>query len=49
MVSIIPGIDRGAPERTETSSGFCGSPKRCPVSCSSFARCSATSLASRSG
>ncbi len=27
IVSIMPGIDTGAPERTETSSGFFGSPK----------------------
>ena len=33
-MSIIPGIETAAPERTETSSGSCGSPKRLPV-CSS--------------
>jgi hypothetical protein len=32
MVSIIPGIEAGAPERTETSSGSAGSPKRRPAS-----------------
>ena len=31
IVSIIPGIDTGAPERTETSSGFVASPNRLPV------------------
>ena len=30
-VSIIPGIENAAPERTETSKGFCGSPKRLPT------------------
>ena len=36
-MSIIPGIETAAPERTETSSGSLGSPKRFPV-CSSSAR-----------
>ena len=31
MVSIIPGIDARAPERTETSSGRSRSPKRAPT------------------
>ena len=31
IVSIIPGIDTGAPERTLTSSGSAGSPKRRPT------------------
>ena len=30
-MSIIPGIEIAAPERTETSSGSCASPKRLPV------------------
>ena len=30
IVSIIPGMDTAAPERTETSSGSLGSPKRLP-------------------
>ena len=30
IVSIIPGIEERAPERTETSSGSFGSPKRLP-------------------
>ncbi len=35
MVSIMPGIDTGAPERTDTSNGSFASPKRLPVICSS--------------
>jgi hypothetical protein len=31
IVSIIPGIDTAAPERTDTSSGAPASPKRLPV------------------
>src|SRR5271166_3819225 len=34
-VSIMPGIDTGAPERTDTSSGFGPAPKRRPVRSSS--------------
>ncbi len=34
-MSIIPGIEIAAPERTETSSGSDGSPKRLPVFSSS--------------
>ena len=34
-VSIMPGIENAAPERTETSSGRSGSPKRWPVAVSS--------------
>ena len=30
-VSIMPGIENAAPERTDTSSGFFGSPKRLPT------------------
>ena len=37
IVSIIPGIDTGAPERTETSSGSAGSPNRRPVVASTSA------------
>ena len=40
IVSIIPGIETGPPERTERSSGCRPSPKRLPVNCSSRARCS---------
>ena len=32
IVSIIPGIEIAAPERTETRSGSSGSPKRLPLS-----------------
>ena len=32
IVSIIPGIETAAPERTDTSSGSAGSPKRFPSS-----------------
>ena len=45
IVSIIPGIETGAPERTETSSGFAGSPSRLPVASSSRARLPSTSRA----
>ena len=48
MVSIIPGIDTGAPERTETSSGSAASPKRLPVAPSSRRRLRATSSRSAS-
>ncbi len=41
-VSIMPGIEALAPERTESSSGSDGSPKRLPVSCSSEASASST-------
>ena len=34
MVSIMPGIESRAPERTETSSGFFRSPNFLPVCCS---------------
>ena len=34
-MSIIPGIENGAPERTETSSGSTSSPSRLPMSASS--------------
>ena len=37
MVSIMPGIESRAPERTETSSGFFRSPNFLPVCCSSEA------------
>ena len=38
MVSIMPGIDARAPERTETSSGFVGSPNFAPTSLLHLAR-----------
>ena len=49
IVSIIPGIETAAPERTETSSGSSGSPNRLPVFSSSRATCPATSSSSPSG
>src|SRR5450432_2096621 len=36
MVSIIPGIEIAAPDRTETSNGFRGEPKPSPVMPSSL-------------
>ena len=48
-MSIIPGIETAAPERTETSSGSSGSPKRFAALPSSEAMCSATSASSPSG
>ncbi len=48
-VSIIPGMENFAPDRTDTSSGSSGSPSFLPRACSSAARCSLTSSASPSG
>ena len=48
-MSIIPGIETAAPERTDTSSGSVGSPKRLPARSSSRATCSSTSSSSPSG
>src|SRR5215471_19276092 len=45
-VSIIPGIENLAPERTLTSSGSAGSPSWRPMACSIRRRCSSTSAAS---
>ncbi len=45
-VSIMPGIDARAPERTETSSGFVGSPNFRPTRLSTRARCVARPAAS---
>ena len=42
MVSIIPGIDTAAPERTDTSSGLSPSPRYLPVALSSRWRASST-------
>ena len=42
-MSIIPGIEIAAPERTETSSGLEGLPKLVPVACSSRPTCSSIS------
>jgi hypothetical protein len=44
MVSIIPGIEARAPERTETRSGFFGSPNFFPSFFSTRERCCATSF-----
>ena len=49
MVSIIPGIEIAAPERTETSSGSVASPKRLPVRSSSALTCASTSAARPAG
>jgi GNAT superfamily N-acetyltransferase len=48
-VSIIPGIDSRAPDRTETNSGSTTSPSRLPVKRSSPANDSATSCARPAG
>ena len=40
MVSIMPGIENTAPDRTDTSSGSRPSPSRLPTRCSRVARCS---------
>ena len=49
IVSIIPGIEIAAPERTETSSGSSVSPKRLPVFSSRCAMCSPISASRPSG
>ena len=49
MVSIMPGIDARAPERTETSSGFDGSPNLAPTSFSMRAIAARTSASSAFG
>ena len=41
-VSIIPGIENFAPDRTDTSSGSSAPPSTFPRSSSNAARCSAT-------
>ena len=48
-VSIIPGIENFAPERTETSSGSSESPRRLPMAFSRPWRCSSTSGSRPSG
>ncbi len=48
-VSIMPGIENAAPDRTDTSSGSTGSPSRFPVLPSRTARASATSSINPSG
>jgi hypothetical protein len=49
IVSIIPGIEIAAPERTETSSGSCRSPNRLPDFVSSASTCRSISSASPAG
>ena len=41
-MSIIPGMETRAPERTETSSGSSGLPKRFPVSASTLRSAAST-------
>jgi hypothetical protein len=48
-VSIIPGIEAGAPERTLTSSGWLATPNVALVSYSTFLSASATSASSPPG
>jgi hypothetical protein len=48
-VSIIPGIENFAPERTDTSSGSSGAPSARPIAFSSATRCSVTSARRASG
>jgi hypothetical protein len=48
-VSIIPGIENFAPDRTLTSSGSSGWPSRLPMAFSSAVRCSLTSARSSAG
>src|SRR5450756_3225406 len=49
IVSIMPGIETAAPERTDTSSGFCAEPNFLPSLPSSLARCSLISFLRVSG
>jgi hypothetical protein len=49
MVSIMPGIDTGAPERTDTSSGLRASPNVAPTSPSTAVMAASTSAASPAG
>jgi len=49
MVSIMPGMERGAPERTETSSGSAASPNFLPTSFSSRRMFSSTSFSRPAG
>jgi hypothetical protein len=48
-VSIIPGIENFAPDRTDTSSGSAGSPSFFPRAASRAVRCSATSASKPAG
>ena len=49
MVSIMPGMERAAPERTETSKGSLGSPNFLPVTFSTLATFSDLGLAKALG
>ncbi len=49
MVSIIPGIENLAPERTDTSSGLSVDPSFAPAAFSSFFRLSAISASISAG
>jgi hypothetical protein len=49
IVSIIPGIDTGAPDRTLTRSGLSGSPKRWPTPSSTCAMWARSSMSRPSG
>jgi hypothetical protein len=49
IVSIMPGMETGAPDRTLTSSGSPGPPKRRPTSPSIRAMCSRSSASRPSG
>ncbi len=48
-VSIIPGIENAAPERTLTSSGSCASPSLRPITFSSLVTCRSISASSDLG
>ena len=48
-VSIMPGIEERAPERTESSSGFFGSPNLLPEDFSTPASAAATCSLSAAG
>ena len=48
-VSIMPGMENLAPDRTDTSSGSSGSPSRRPIAFSIASRCADTSPASSAG
>ncbi len=48
-MSIMPGMENFAPERTDTSNGSSGSPSRRPMRSSSLVRCPAISPSSSSG
>ena len=48
-VSIMPGMENLAPERTETSSGSSAWPSFLPIVCSRASRCALTSSRSAAG